>query len=172
MTKPMMDLPMNTKSDTCGCGGPPSHVDVPCPSCGAKGMRVKAGTVRYHLNEEFRGDAEGIYGLCLSADCEVSWYAQDGSHHFTTAQTETPIWTKDGADPVYACYCNEITRDMVRYCVSRKGMRTPEEIYAHYLDGEPVCACAARNPSGQCCNETFEKMIGEELMETLRCKRG
>lgn len=167
MSKSTMDLPMNTKNENCGCGGPPTHIDEPCPVCSEKGMRVKAATVRYHLYEAFRDDADGIYGLCLSPCCEVAWYAQDGSHHFTTEQTATPIWTKKGADPEYACYCNEITRDMVSHCVSVKGMRTMEEIFAHYLDEEPVCACAVKNPSGQCCTETFEKMISEELEKTI-----
>lgn len=170
MTKPMMDLPMNTKSDKCGCGGPPAFIDTPCPKCGEKGARVKAGTVRYHLRDEFRTDAvDKIYGLCMSSDCEVSWYAQDGSHHFSIDQTETQIWTKKDADPVMACYCNDITREQVAWAINRKGLRTMEEIILHYRD-EMQSMCAVKNPMGRCCSEHFEKMIAEELLESLRCK--
>lgn len=169
MTKPLMDLPMNTRSENCGCGGPPKTVAVDCPHCGEKGLRVKAGTVRYHLKDEFRSDAtEKIYGLCLSDDCPVTWYGQEGTHHFTLEHTDTPIWTKNGADPVYACYCNKITREMVERAVSVKGLRTVEEITAHYAD-DPRCTCATSNPSGQCCEEFFQAMIGEALREYLKC---
>jgi len=169
MTKPMMDLPMNTKSPTCGCGGPPKFIETTCPKCGEKGMRVRAGTVRYLLKDDFREDVQDkIYGLCLSPDCETSWYSQDGSHSFTTEQTDTPIWTKTGADPVYICYCNEITREMVADAVAKKGLRSYEEIVLHYRD-EISSTCAVKNPSGQCCVDAFEKVIAEELKAYLKC---
>lgn len=170
MTKPMMDLPMDTKNRECGCGGPPKVIETPCPECGAQGMRVKAGTVRYHLREAHRDKAvEKIYGLCLSPDCAVAWYAQDGTHHFTTDQTDTPIWTKTGADPKYVCYCNEITAPMIAEAIDRKGLRTMDEIVAHYR-GEMQCACATRHPSGQPCCDEFEEVIREALVEYLNCR--
>lgn len=159
MTKPMFDLPMDTKNRNCGCGGPPTHVEPPCPVCGVSGMRVKGGTVRYLLKGDFTREAVAtIYGLCLTPDCDVSWYAQDGSHHFTTEQASVPIWTKADADPVYACYCNDITREMVEDAVRDHDLKTWESIVEHYRD-ELVCTCAVKNPSGQCCSEVFEKMI-------------
>lgn len=168
--KAMMDLPMDTKNRDCTCGGPPKVIETPCPLCGKKGRRVKAGTVRYLLKGEFTKDAtDRIYGLCLSPECEVAWYAQDGSHHFTTRQTETPIWTKKDADPVYVCYCNEITEPMVAQAVDKKGLRTIEEITLHYRD-EMKCTCALKNPTGQCCNEHFDKVIAEVLREYLGCR--
>lgn len=161
MTKPMLDLPMDTKNHSCGCGGPPSHVEPPCPKCGESGMRVKGGTVRYLLKGEYTKQAvEKIYGLCLTSDCDVSWYAQDGSHHFTTEQASVPIWTKSDADPIHACYCNDITKPMVEKAVLEHGLTSWEAIVEHYRD-ELVCTCALKNPSGQCCSEAFEKMIEE-----------
>lgn len=167
--KTMMDLPMDTKNRECGCGGPPEFVDTPCPGCGEKGVRVKAGTVRYLLKNEHRGDAvEKIYGLCLAPQCDVAWYAQDSSHHFTTSQTDTPIWTKADAETVYACYCNEITKDMVDEAVARKGLRTMEEIVGHYR-GQMQMACATKNPTGRCCEEHFNAMIAAALRSFLEC---
>ncbi|QJB56420.1 (2Fe-2S)-binding protein [Pseudodesulfovibrio sp. zrk46] len=169
MTKPMMDLPMNTKSETCGCGGPPKTIETECPHCGQKGMRVRAGTVRYLLFDSYRDEVKDkIYGLCLTPDCMVSWYAQDGTHHFKTSQTMTQIWTKEDADPVYVCYCHEITRQMISDAIAKKGLRTIEEIINHYY-GEMKCSCATNNPSGQCCFENFEKIIAEELKDYLGC---
>ena len=169
MSKPLMDLPMDTKNHSCGCGGPASHVKTACPACGETGMRVKAATVRYHLHDEQRDAVtDRIYGLCLSPDCDVSWYAQEKDHHFTVAQTDTPLWTKKGADPVYACYCNEITKQMVEDAVAKKGLRGMEEIILHYRDTMKR-ACAATNPSGQCCEESFEAMIAEALKSHLKC---
>lgn len=169
MTKPLMDLPMDTKNHDCGCGGPAKHVETVCPTCGEVGLRVKAATVRYHLHDDLREEVtDRIYGLCLTPTCEVAWYAQEEDHAFTTKQTETPIWTKAGASPVMACYCNEITREMVSHAVKVKGLRTMEEIILLHRD-EISRACAANNPSGQCCQEHFEKMIGEELTDYIKC---
>ncbi len=132
-------------------------------------MRVRVGTVRYLLRDEFRDDVtDKIYGLCLSADCKVSWYAQDGSHSFTTDQTDTPIWTKTGADPEYVCYCHGITRPMIADAVGKKGLRSIDDIIKLYCD-EVKCSCATNNPSGQCCFEYFEKVIAEELKDYLGC---
>ncbi|CCH49073.1 (2Fe-2S)-binding protein [Pseudodesulfovibrio piezophilus] len=170
MTKSMMDLPMNTKSTTCTCGGPAKYIETVCPCCGEKGMRVKAGTVRYLLTDTFREQAvEKIYGLCLSPDCSVAWYAQDGSHHFTVDQTDTPIWSKRGAEPAYICYCNRITREMIRHGVAVKGLRTMEEIVLLHRS-EVTSACATRHPAGQCCEETFAQIIAEEVKESLGCR--
>ncbi|MDC0336214.1 (2Fe-2S)-binding protein [Pseudodesulfovibrio sp.] len=168
--KPMMDLPMDTKNKECSCGGPPKFIETECPECGEKGMRVKAGTVRYLLYNAYRDKVnDKIYGLCLSPDCSVAWYAQDGSHHFTTGDTTTPIWTKTDADPKYVCYCHEITSPMIAQAIDRKGLRSIEEIILHYRD-EMKCSCAVKNPSGQCCFEEFEKIIAEALREYLGCR--
>jgi len=170
--KPLMDLPMDTKNHACTCGGPAQFIETTCPGCNEKGARVKAATVRYHLKDTFRTDTtDKIYGLCLSPDCEVSWYAQDGTHHFTTQQTDTQIWAKADADPIMACYCNEITRPMVADAVGKKGLRGMEEIILHYRD-EMKSMCAVKNPMGRCCSEEFEKMIAEELEAYLRCNCG
>ncbi len=167
--KPMMDLPMDTKNHSCSCGGPAEFVEAQCPTCGEKGARVKVGTVRYHLHTELRADAtDKIYGLCLSPDCNVAWYAQDGSHHFTTSQTDTPIWAKADAAPVMACYCNEITKEMVADAVSKKGLRGMEEIILHYRD-EMKSMCAVKNPMGRCCTDAFEAMLAEALKDYLAC---
>jgi len=164
MSKPMLDLPMDTKNHSCTCGGPASHLEEKCPGCGQSGMRVKGGTVRYLLKGEHTKEAESkIYGLCLSPDCKVAWYAQDGSHHFTTQQASVPIWTKLDADPVYACYCNEITRPMVEEAVREHGLTSWESIVDHYRD-DNICTCALKNPSGKCCSEAFEEMIAEVVI--------
>lgn len=169
MTKSPMDLPMDTKNHECKCGGPAKHVETRCPQCGETGLRVKAATVRYHLHDTLRDTvADRIYGLCLEPSCEVAWYGQDEDQVFTTKQTDTPIWTKNDASEVMACYCNEITRDMVQKAVRQKGLRTMEDIILHYRD-ESKCTCAASNPSGQCCNEPFEAMIAESLKGFLKC---
>jgi bacterioferritin-associated ferredoxin len=165
------DLPMDTKNRDCTCGGPAKFVATSCPECGAQGMRVRAGTVKYLLHIMAREKAvDRIYGLCLTPDCSVSWYAQDGSHSFSVDDTDTPIWTKAGAEPVYACYCNEITRQMVIDAVEKKGLRTLEEIVAHYK-GKTQTACAMKNPSGKCCEETFNAMITEALTNYLGCSK-
>lgn len=159
MPKTMLDLPMDTKNRECGCGGPPEYIETPCPACGEKGMRVKSGTVRFLLDQDKRDQAvEKVYGLCLSPECEVSWYAQDATHHFTTSDTSTPIWTKKDADPVYACYCNKITEQMVHDAVKEHGYRDMEQVINFYR-GKMKSSCAVKNPSGKCCSEPFAQMI-------------
>ena len=161
MTKPMNDLPMDTKNRDCTCGGPPECIETVCPKCGEKGVRVKSGTVRYLLDDEHRiAVTDKIYGLCLTPDCAVSWYAQGGSHFFTTDQTATPIWTKADVDPIMACYCNEITKNMVFDAVKTNGLNDMQDIIEHYR-GKMKSMCAVKNPMGKCCSESFNTMIKE-----------
>lgn len=161
MIKPMNDLPMDTKNRDCTCGGPPEFIETACPKCGEKGVRVKSGTVRYLLDSEHRtAVSDKIYGLCLSSDCAVSWYAQDDSHHFTTDQTATPIWTKADVDPIMACYCNKITKEMVFDAVKTNGLNDMQSIIEYYRD-EMKSMCAVKNPTGKCCSEAFNVMIQE-----------
>lgn len=161
--KTMTELPMDTRGQEGGCGGPPVYVDTPCPRCGETGRKVKPGTVRRLLHGEHKPAARaGAYGLCLTPDCGVAWYATEDNHHFTTAQTDTRIYTKADADPVMACYCSEITRDMVFDAVRDHGLRDMVAIITHYR-GEVKSKCAARNPEGRCCTEGFNAMIREAL---------
>lgn len=102
------------------------------------------------------------YGLCLTSDCDVAWYAEDASHHFTTKQTDTQIYTKENASSVMACYCSEITRDMVFEAVRDHGLREMVSIIKHYR-GEVKSKCAVRNPEGRCCTEGFNAMIQEAV---------
>ena len=154
---------MDTRNQKSSCGGPPEYVDTECPHCGEKGLRVKSGTVRYLLNKEHRDKAKAkTYGLCLTPDCDVAWYAEGETHHFITEQTYTPIWTKDNADPVMACYCNEITKEMVATAVKQHGLHDMVSIITHYR-GKVDSKCAVRNPAGRCCTEGFNAMIQEAL---------
>lgn len=159
--KPMTELPMDTSGSS--CGGPPVLTETRCPRCGEKGRHVKSGTVRYLLNKEYKHDVtDKAYGLCLTSDCDIAWYAQDGSHHFTTGQAGTSIWTKNDTDPVMACYCNEITRQMVFDAVRNEELHDMQSIIIHYR-GDIQSKCAVRNPEGRCCTEAFNSMINEAM---------
>ena len=172
MTKTMHTLPMDTRDSESSCGGPPEYIDTNCPQCGKPGRRVKRGTVRHLLNKEFKGRVQdNVYGLCLSADCDVAWYAQAGTHHFKTNQIDTSIWTKSDTAPVMACYCNEITKEMVFEGVHEHGLHNMQSIIRHFR-GEIQSKCAVRNPEGRCCTEAFNVMIKEAQAELEAQRNG
>lgn len=160
----MIPLQMDTTEQESSCGGPPVYVDAPCPKCAEKGQRVKSGTVKALLNKSHRADVKDkTYGVCMTPDCDVSWYANDGTHHFTIADTATQIWTKSDAKETMACYCNEITKQMVTRAVKDHGLNDMVSIIKHYR-GAVVSKCAVRNPAGRCCTEGFNQMINEAMV--------
>ena len=134
-------------------------VAPPCPRCNQRGILVRNLTVRSLLIPETKKRVMDIaYYLCMSSDCEVSYYSKSPNEVFTTKDIKVPIWYKANAFPKYACYCNKITKEEAINAVKKTGLTEMEEIIK-FLRGKVKCACAAMNPSGQCCTPLFPEAI-------------
>jgi bacterioferritin-associated ferredoxin len=134
-------------------------VAPPCPRCKQQGIIVRKLTVRSLLISEAKKRVMDVaYFLCMSSDCDVSYYSNASSEGFKIIDVKVPIWYKKGAQPKYACYCNKITDEEVVNAVKETGLSENQEII-EYLREKVKCACAAMNPSGQCCTPLFAEAI-------------
>ena len=131
----------------------------PCPRCKQQGEIVRKLTVRSLLVSELKKRVMDIaYYLCMSSDCEVSYYSNAPDEIFTINDVKVPIWYNKSAHPKYACYCNKITDEEVIETVKETGLSERSEIIKH-LREKIKCACTAMNPSGQCCTPLFPDAI-------------
>ncbi|MBK5114217.1 MAG: (2Fe-2S)-binding protein [Candidatus Heimdallarchaeota archaeon] len=131
----------------------------PCPNCNQNGQLVRKLTVRSLLILEAKDRVSDIaYYLCMSSDCNVSYYSNVPNEFFTINEVKVPIWYKKDAHPKYACYCNKITDEEVINVVKETGLSEMVEII-EFLREKTKCACVAMNPSGQCCTPLFSESI-------------
>lgn len=130
-----------------------------CPRCNKRGQLVRNLTVRSLLIPKAKKRVMDIaYYLCLSPDCEVSYYSKEPSEVFTTKDVKVPIWFKKDAHPKYACYCNKITDEEAFNAAKETGLSEQSEII-EFLREKVKCACVAMNPSGLCCTPLFSEAI-------------
>lgn len=80
-----------------------------CPLCEKQGTIVKSITVKHMVLDELIEQVGGEdYFLCLSEECDITYYNPKSSISFNMQQVKVPIWFKKNANPKYACYCSEI----------------------------------------------------------------
>ncbi len=134
-----------------------------CSQCGVKGQRVGSFTVKRfvkkHLKEKI---AETEYYLCLDAKCEIGYFNNSLKETVHKSDLKKPLWYKDDADPVYACYCTSITEEDTVKSVIETGLRDMRHIM-FYLKGRFGNTCRYKNPLGICCVDTFNSMIVKGL---------
>jgi hypothetical protein len=95
-----------------------------CPRCGGVGRAVKAQTVRSLVHASLAaGIGEREYYLCMDDSCEIAYYSAGPEKPFVTEDLKIPLWYKNGASPVYACYCSKVTEEDVRQAVVLGGAR-------------------------------------------------
>jgi len=166
MRNKKLEIKTEKTDDSC-CDSPaesgkmPSIILVapPCPKCSERGLLVRNLTVRSLIIPESKKRVMDIaYYLCMSSDCEVSYYSKAPNEVFTTKEVKVPIWYKKNAYPKYACYCNKITDEEAINAVKETGLSEMSEII-EFLRGKVKCACVAKNPSGQCCTPLFPEAI-------------
>lgn len=134
-------------------------VALPCPKCAQRGLLVRNLTVRSLLKPESKNRfSDIVYYLCMSTDCEVSYYSKEPTEVFTIKDVKVPIWFKKDAHPKYACYCNKITDEEAFNTVKETGLSEQSEII-EFLRVKVKCSCVAMNPSGQCCTPLFSEAI-------------
>ncbi|HUU78826.1 MAG TPA: (2Fe-2S)-binding protein [candidate division Zixibacteria bacterium] len=147
----------------------PSNINItapPCPLCSHQGIMVRDITVKSLLLPELKEKIleNTAYYLCSDSDCNVSYYDIDANSIFEIKDVKVPIWYKKEANPIIACYCNKITKKEVINLVKTTGLTDMNEIIIH-LRGKVKTSCVAKNPSGQCCNDFFNKIIEQGLNE-------
>lgn len=134
-----------------------------CPECGEIGQTVKNITVSHVVKAEKREVAGKLdFHLCKSPKCEIGYFNQAEGQTIHKDDLKRPVWFKDGADPVYGCYCLSITEDEVIKAVVETNLTEMKEVML-YLRGSLGSHCQKTNPAGHCCTQAFNEMIKKGL---------
>lgn len=154
-----IDINLNNEC-CCGCKTEkPDKIKHNCPICNKEGISVSKVTVEHLVIDDCRDDIYGDnYNICMNEDCDVVYYNVENETKFLKNQVKVPIWFKKGADPKYACYCNEITEKQVIEAVVKHGAKTVKEVNA--ITGAMKNAnCKENNPLGVCCHKIIQDII-------------
>ena len=134
-----------------------------CPVCQKEGAHVKNITVKHLVLDELTeqtGDKD--YFLCMSEECDITYYNKESNIVFNKQHVKVPIWFKKDANPKYACYCSKVTEDQVINAVLTDGAETMDEVLK--LTGAMnVAQCQKNNPLGKCCHQIIQVAIDKAL---------
>ncbi len=154
---------MDCGCTNCTCDDNGETITTPCPECGISGNQVPERAVKANLRKEVSLSIKGsgIY-LCTDGECGVSYFSEDYSLKFDLSDLRKPLWYKKSADPVIACYCNNITEEQVVTAVEKHDLKSWQEIVLHYQK-KSLCLCKKLNPTGKCCTDFFYSVINKTL---------
>lgn len=121
-----------------------------CPVNGREYSSVKLNTLMLHIQKPWGAKLtdQGYY-FCDDPNCDVVYFAQDGSV-FNKQQVRTTIWQKVAEQDSDVCYCFGATHQQ-----ASENKDILEFIQAQTREGH--CSCETRNPSGRCCLKDFPK---------------
>ncbi len=130
--------------------------------CGTIGALVPSQTVENLVMEVVEAGAFKleIFSLCMDKDCEMAYFSADYGYLYLQRQLKVSVDYKEDAEKKYACYCHEITLDMLREAVLKEGASSVKDI----LDkSKPVIVdkCKENNPFGCSCLADMNKRIEE-----------
>ena len=134
-----------------------------CPVCEKQGALVKNITVKHMiLNELTEQIGDNDYFLCMSEECNITYYNPESNIKFNKQQVKVPIWFKKGANPKYACYCSKVTEEQVINAVVKDGAENMKDVLK--LTGAMKNAqCQKNNPLGKCCHQIIQDAIDKGL---------
>ncbi len=128
-----------------------------CPVCKTIGKPVGTQTVKALLTATLR-QVEDSYLFCKNSECLVVYFANNGSHYFTTEQVREHIYQKRPTDDtVNVCYCFLHTAGEIKYSSSELQNNIVANINAGIKANQ--CACDLRNPQGDCCLGNVRTLI-------------
>lgn len=140
-----------------------------CPKCNQSGQPVTNHTAT-HIVKAAVKDSIGSADvhLCQTPHCNVGYFNNAERILIDKSDFKRPIWFKEGAEPVYACYCKSITEDEILKTVVETNLNDMQSIML-FLRGSLGSQCRVTNPAGHCCSEAFNQMIekGMKIKRTL-----
>jgi bacterioferritin-associated ferredoxin len=122
-----------------------------CPICEKQGTLVKNITVKHMAIDELTEQVcDNDYFLCMSEECDVTYYNTEFNIKFNKQQVKVPIWFKKDANPKYACYCSKVTEEQVIDSVIKDGAVNMKEVLK-ITGAMSDSQCQKKNPLGKCC---------------------
>lgn len=140
-----------------------STVEDLCPVCGKKGTMVENFTVKHIVSDDLREQiGEDDYFLCMSDECDITYYNPKTEVQFNKKQLSVPIWYKKDAHPKYSCYCSKVTEEQVINAVLKEGASTMQEVL-NITGAMKNANCRKNNPLGKCCHQVIQVAIDKGL---------
>lgn len=134
-----------------------------CPVCGNKGIFVENFTVKHMVSKELVEQVgEDDYFLCMSYECDITYYNPKACVKFTKQQLNVPIWFKKDANPKYVCYCSNVTEKQVINAVIKDGATNMQGVLK-ITGAMKNSNCRKNNPLGKCCHEVIQSAIDKGL---------
>ncbi|MBI1855875.1 MAG: copper chaperone Copz family protein [Chloroflexi bacterium] len=122
-----------------------------CPDCGEKGQAVSGDTVRHLVREGLNARMDGKNLMfCKTPGCSVVYYSPDGRPLFKKDDIRVRVGLKETEDPVWVCYCFDISKKDIREEIEQTGRSTASLRIRKEVEAGN-CACEIKNPSGRCC---------------------
>lgn len=153
-------------SNKCCCGNTTEEtVDDKClcSICGKEGVLVENFTVKHMVaNELVEQVGENDYFLCMSEECNVTYYNLKSGVKFNKQQLNVPIWFKKDANPKYVCYCSKVTEEQVINAVIKNGANNMKEVLK-ITGAMKNSNCKKNNPLGKCCHQIIQDAIDKGL---------
>lgn len=134
-----------------------------CPVCKKKGVLVKNITVKHMVLDELTeqvGDKD--YFLCMSEECDITYYNSESTVRFNKQQVKVPIWFKKDANPKYACYCSKVTEEQIINAVVKDGATNMKDVLK-ITGAMSNSQCQKNNPLGKCCHQIIQTAIDKGL---------
>jgi len=136
-----------------------SNISKLCPICKNLGVFVKTETVTSLLCEKAKNAfVNEKYALCMNPNCHISYYSLNSNISYCVEDITVPLWYKANSDPIYACYCSKITKEIVIDAIKIHGAKNVQGI--NEITGAMKNPdCLHKNPLGKCCHKIIENII-------------
>ena len=134
-----------------------------CPVCKKQGILVKNITAKHMVVDELKERVDdNNYFLCMSEECDITYYNSESTVKFNKQQVKEPIWFKKDANPKYACYCNKVTEEEIINAVVKDGATSMKEVLK-ITGAMSNPQCKKNNPLGKCCHQIIQNAIDKGL---------
>ena len=135
-----------------------------CSICEKQGIPVKSITVKHMVLDELTEQVgDNDYFLCMSEECDITYYNTESKNKFNKQQVKVPIWFKNDENPKYACYCSEVTEEEVINAVVKHGAINMKEVL-EITGAMSNSQCQKKNPLGKCCHQIIQDAIDKGLI--------
>ncbi|VAX30341.1 MerF [hydrothermal vent metagenome] len=141
------------KQESC-CSPWPESKDLKfstCPDNKKKGQSVDPETLRNLIKKERGHEIKDTgYYFCKAPDCDTVYFHPKSGQTFEKSDIKVRVGLKETDDPVWVCYCFDISKRMIAEEIENTGLSASgDRIRKEVADKN--CECEIKNPSGRCC---------------------
>jgi hypothetical protein len=124
-----------------------------CPECGSRCKSVSMATLYHQVRfPENQALIANSYYFCPAKTCPIAYFS-NADHTIPKQHLRSYKAIQNDA----LCYCFDI--DAEQYLSALKDQRAePIKAFVMHRTKAGECACAIRNPSGECCLANFKRL--------------